>query len=136
MSDLILVLLYCNGNSILYSISSIPFSVNSCSDRYLVGLTGCEIFRRSVNRSSDILCLNSPLPCQIYSNSVQTQNITDTFFISPKNLTSGKSYKVAIAARVHHIFFRAYSQVCSFFLSSQEISPSSAFFHVSDLSGH
>ena len=32
---------------------------------------------------------------------VQTQNITDTIYTSPKNLTPGKTYKVAIAARVN-----------------------------------
>jgi surface protein len=32
---------------------------------------------------------------------VQTQNITDTVYTSPKNLTPGKTYKVAIAARVN-----------------------------------
>ena len=31
---------------------------------------------------------------------IQTQNITGTVYTSPKNLTPGKSYKVAIAARV------------------------------------
>jgi surface protein len=32
---------------------------------------------------------------------VQDQNITDTVYTSPKNLTPGKTYKVAIAARVN-----------------------------------
>jgi surface protein len=32
---------------------------------------------------------------------VQTQNITGTVYTSPKNLTPGKTYKVAIAARVN-----------------------------------
>ncbi|SEK57250.1 BspA family leucine-rich repeat surface protein [Ruminococcus albus] len=32
---------------------------------------------------------------------IQTQNITDTTYTSPKNLTPGKTYKVAIAARVN-----------------------------------
>ncbi|MBO4866593.1 MAG: glycoside hydrolase family 9 protein [Ruminococcus sp.] len=32
---------------------------------------------------------------------VQAQNITDTVYTSPKNLTPGKTYKVAIAARVN-----------------------------------
>jgi surface protein len=32
---------------------------------------------------------------------VQTQNITDTVYTSPKNLTPGKTYKVAVAARVN-----------------------------------
>jgi hypothetical protein len=32
---------------------------------------------------------------------VQTQIITDTTYTSPKNLTPGKTYKVAIAARVN-----------------------------------
>ncbi|MCR5021279.1 BspA family leucine-rich repeat surface protein [Ruminococcus sp.] len=32
---------------------------------------------------------------------VQTQNITDTVYTSPKNLTPGNTYKVAIAARVN-----------------------------------
>ena len=32
---------------------------------------------------------------------VQTQNITDTVYTSPKNLTTGKTYQVAIAARVN-----------------------------------
>ncbi|WP_347499924.1 BspA family leucine-rich repeat surface protein [Ruminococcus albus] len=32
---------------------------------------------------------------------IQTQNITDTVYTSPKNLTPGKTYKVAIAARVN-----------------------------------
>lgn len=32
---------------------------------------------------------------------VQTQNITETVYTSPKNLTPGKTYKVAIAARVN-----------------------------------
>ena len=35
---------------------------------------------------------------------VQTQNITDTVYISPKNLTPGMTYKVAIAARVNGIW--------------------------------
>jgi hypothetical protein len=33
--------------------------------------------------------------------SVQAQNITETVYTSPKNLTPGKTYKVAIAARVN-----------------------------------
>ncbi len=32
---------------------------------------------------------------------IQTQDITDTVYTSPKNLTPGKTYKVAIAARVN-----------------------------------
>ncbi|SFD13667.1 Copper-binding protein CopC (methionine-rich) [Ruminococcus albus] len=32
---------------------------------------------------------------------IQTQNITDTTYTSPKNLTTGKTYKVAVAARVN-----------------------------------
>ncbi|SEL44406.1 hypothetical protein SAMN05216469_1323 [Ruminococcus albus] len=32
---------------------------------------------------------------------VQAQNITGTVYTSPKNLTPGKTYKVAIAARVN-----------------------------------
>ncbi|SFC76466.1 fibronectin type III domain-containing protein [Ruminococcus albus] len=32
---------------------------------------------------------------------IQTQNITDTTYTTPKNLTPGKTYKVAIAARVN-----------------------------------
>uniref|UniRef100_UPI0025E18BFC BspA family leucine-rich repeat surface protein n=1 Tax=Ruminococcus sp. TaxID=41978 RepID=UPI0025E18BFC len=32
---------------------------------------------------------------------IQTQNITDTVYTSPKNLTTGMTYKVAIAARVN-----------------------------------
>jgi hypothetical protein len=32
---------------------------------------------------------------------VQTQNITDAVYTSPKNLTPGKTYRVAIAARVN-----------------------------------
>jgi hypothetical protein len=32
---------------------------------------------------------------------VQTQNITDTTYTTPKNLTPGKTYKVAVAARVN-----------------------------------
>ena len=32
---------------------------------------------------------------------VQVQNITGTVYTSPKNLTPGKSYRVAIAARVN-----------------------------------
>ncbi|MBQ1538695.1 MAG: BspA family leucine-rich repeat surface protein, partial [Ruminococcus sp.] len=32
---------------------------------------------------------------------IQTQSLTDTTFTSPKNMTPGKSYKVAIAARVN-----------------------------------
>ncbi len=32
---------------------------------------------------------------------IQTQNITGTVYTSPKNLTTGKTYKVAIAARVN-----------------------------------
>nr|MCR5142821.1 BspA family leucine-rich repeat surface protein [Ruminococcus sp.] len=31
---------------------------------------------------------------------IQTQNITTTSYTTPKNLTPGKTYKVAIAARV------------------------------------
>ncbi len=32
---------------------------------------------------------------------VQAQNITDTTYTSPKNLTLGRTYRVAIAARVN-----------------------------------
>nr|MCR5141622.1 BspA family leucine-rich repeat surface protein [Ruminococcus sp.] len=32
---------------------------------------------------------------------IQTQNITTTSYTTPKNLTPGKTYKVAIAARVN-----------------------------------
>ncbi|SEK96088.1 surface protein [Ruminococcus albus] len=36
---------------------------------------------------------------------IQTQDITDTVYTSPKNLTPGKTYKVAIAARVNDTWY-------------------------------